>query len=49
MDAIVAPEKIEFKAFDGEVETRFINSNIENVTLHNSDILVKKTEEFRPV
>ena len=45
MDAIVAPEKIEFKAFDGEVETRFINNNMENDNLHNSDFLVKKIEE----
>ena len=38
---------MECAAFVGEVKTRVINNNLEDITLHNSDLLVKETEECR--
>ena len=49
MDAIVVPEKMECAVFVGEVETRVINSNVENNNPQNSDLLVNDTEEHRSV
>ena len=49
VDAVVVLENMKCAAFVGEVETRVINNNLEDITLHNSDLLVKKTEEYRSV
>ena len=45
VDAVVIPEKMGCASFLGEIETRVINSNLEDTTLHNSDLLVKETKE----
>jgi len=49
VDAIVVPEKMECAAFVGEIEARVINKNQADVTLHNSNLLVNETEEYRYV
>ena len=47
VDAVVVPEKMEMCSFCGEMEVIVINNNLEDVTIHNRDLLVKETEEFR--
>ena len=49
VDAIVVPEKMECAAFVGEIEARAINKNLADITLHNSNLLVNETEEYRSV
>ena len=46
MNTVVVPEKMDRADFVGEVETISIKSNLEDITLHNSDILSKETEEY---
>ena len=43
--SLVVLEDIECAAFVGEIETRVINSNLQDDTTHNRDISVKDTEE----
>ena len=43
--AVVVPEKMECAAFAVEIETRIINSNLEDTDLYNSDLSVKYTKE----
>ena len=49
VDAVVVLENMECAAFARKIKTIAINKNLEYITLHNSDLLVKKTEEHRSV
>ena len=48
-DGIVVPEKMECAVFVGEIEARVINKNLAEIKLHNSNLLVNETEEYRSV
>ena len=47
VDSVVVPNRWIAHLLWGEIEARVINKHLEDITLHNSDILVKETEEHR--